>query len=127
MAITSFRRGIEEAASNMFDDMFDIAEGRPKASPKRAGFGTGIPIGGSTETNPGVNVTAGTMDRNTFMEQLLQAYLACPWASAAIDTIARTATAGGLEIAFANNVAGPETTPEAPAEVKEVQQDKIYC
>ena len=80
MGITSFRKGIEEAANAMLDDMFDVAEGRPKASPKRAGFGTGIPIGGSTETNPGVNVTAGTMDRNTFMEQLLQAYLACPWA-----------------------------------------------
>jgi len=121
MGITSFRKGIEEAASTMLDSMFDVVEGRPKSSPKRSGFGTGIPIGGSTETNPGVNVTAGTMDRNTFMEQLLQAYLACPWASAAIDTIARTATAGGLEVSYANRVYGQNETPEAPAEIKEVQ------
>ena len=104
----------------MLDDL-SIEEGRPKASPKRAGFGTGIPIGGSTETNPGVNVTAGTMDRNTFMEQLLQAYLACPWAATSIDTIARTATAGGLEVGYVTTVYGSSTQPEAPEEVKKVQ------
>jgi len=118
MAITSFRKGIDEA---YFNAMAQIEEGRPKASPKRAGFGTGIPIGGSTETNPGVNVTAGTMDRNSFMEQLLQAYLACTWSSAAIDTIARTATAGGLECVYVTTATGENKTPEAPEEVKKVQ------
>ena len=118
MAITSFRKGIDEAYLNA---MTQIEEGRPKSSPKRAGFGTAIPIGGSTETNPGTNVTAGTMDRNTFMEQLLQAYLACTWSSAAIDTIARTATAGGLQCTYITTQTGDVKTPEAPESVLKVQ------
>ena len=122
MAITSFRREFEEAASTIRENMDEmILEGRQKTSPKRTGFGTAIPIGGSTEQNPGSNVTAGTMDRNTFMEQLLQAYLACTWASAAIDTIARTATAGGLEVYYLTDATGTNETPEAPEEIKEVQ------
>ena len=118
MAITSFRRGLEEAA-NTFEE---ILEARPKSLPKRAGFAAGVPVGGSTEVNPGENVTAGTMDRSTFMVQLLQAYLACPWASASIDTIARTATAGGLEVAFEGGMTGPNKTPDAPDEVRKVQE-----
>jgi HK97 family phage portal protein len=120
MSITSFIRGIEEATSRMLNDI-SVEEARPKSSPKRAGFGSGIPIGGSTETNPGVNVTAGTMDRNSFMEQLLQAYLACPWAATAIDTIARTATAGGLEVSYETTVYGTGEQPQAPEAVKKVQ------
>jgi len=118
MAITSFRRGLEEAAST-FDE---ILEARPKSLPKRAGYATGVPVGGSTEVNPGENVTAGTLDRATFMQQLLQAYLACPWSSAAIDTIARTATAGGLEVTYDGGMTGPTKTPKAPEEVSKVQQ-----
>jgi hypothetical protein len=118
MAISSFRRGLEEASSNYEE----ILEARPKSSPKRAGYATGVPIGGATEINPGSNVTAGTLDRPTFMQQLLQAYLACPWSSASIDTIARTATAGGLEVNYAGGVTGEKKTPEAPEEVKKVQQ-----
>jgi len=118
MAITSFKRGLEEAAS-AFEE---ILEARPKSSPKRAGYATGVPIGGSTEVNPGENVTAGTLDRATFMQQLLQAYLACPWSSASVDTIARTATAGGLEVAYEGGMTGPIKTPDAPEDVKKVQQ-----
>jgi HK97 family phage portal protein len=118
MAISSFRRGLEEASSNYAD----IIEARPKSSPKREGYATGVPIGGATEINPGQNVTAGTLDRPTFMQQLLQAYLACPWSSASIDTIARTATAGGLEVIYDGGVTGDQKAPEATLEVKKVQQ-----
>ena len=118
MAITLFRRGLEEAT----DTFNEILEARPKSSPKRAGYATGVPIGGSTEVNPGENVTAGTMDRSTFMQQLLQAYLACPWSSAAVDTIARTATAGGLEVTYEGGVTGATKTPTAPVEVKKIQE-----
>jgi hypothetical protein len=118
MAITSFKKGLQEANS-AFEE---ILESRPKSSPKRAGYATGVPVGGSTEVNPGENVTAGTLDRATFMQQLLQAYLACTWSSASVDTIARTATAGGLEVAFEGGVTGPTKTPEAPEEVKKIQQ-----
>lgn len=118
MAINSFRRGLEEAGA--FND--EILEARPKSGPKRAGYATGVPIGGSNEVNPGESVTAGTLDRPTFMQQLLQAYLACPWSSAAVDTIARTATAGGLEVVFEGGATGPNTVPKAPEEVKKVQK-----
>jgi hypothetical protein len=118
MAITSFRRGLEEAGAS-FDE---ISEARPKSGPKRAGYGTGIPIGGSTEVNPGQNVTGGTLDRQTFMQQLLQAYLACPWSSASVDTIARTATAGGIDVVYETNAYGDPNTPPVPEEVKKVQE-----
>jgi hypothetical protein len=116
MSITSFKKGIDEAVGS-----FDIAEARPKSSPKRAGYATGVPIGGATEVNPGQNVTAGTLDRPTFMQQLLQAYLACPWSSASIDVIARTATAGGLEVSYEGGTTGPVATPDADENVKKVQ------
>jgi len=118
MAITSFRRGLEEAG--VFND--EIVEARPKSGPRRSGYATGVPIGGSTEVNPGENVTAGTLDRATFMQQLLQAYLACPWSSAAIDTIARTATAGGLDVVYESSAYGNPEIPEAPEEVRKIQQ-----
>lgn len=118
MAITSFRRGLEEAGAS-YDD---ILEARPKSQPKRSGYATGVPLGGATEVNPGQNVTAGTLDRATFMQQLLQAYLACPWSSASIDVIARTATAGGLEVVYQTDVYGDAKTPDAPEQVRKVQQ-----
>jgi HK97 family phage portal protein len=118
MAITSFRKGLEEASAAYEE----ILEARPRKSPQRSGYGTGIPIGGATEVNPGQNVTAGTLDRPTFMQQLLQAYLACPWSSASVDVIARTATAGGLEVVYDVGVYGETKAPEAPEDVKKVQQ-----
>lgn len=118
MAINSFRKGLQEIGDN-FDA---IEEARPKSGPKRTGYATGVPIGGTNEINPGENVSAGTLDRRTFMQQLLQAYLACPWSSASIDTIARTATAGGLEVSYANNAYGNVVVPEAPEDVKKVQE-----
>jgi hypothetical protein len=118
MAITSFRKGLEEA----YSANEDIFESRPKSNPRREGYATGVPIGGTSEVNPGQNVTSGTLDRPTFMQQLLQAYLACPWSSASIDTIARTATAGGLQVVYDVNVYGETKAPEAPEEVKKVQQ-----
>lgn len=121
MSVTTFRGLVESAAQSALDSI-DIAEGRPPKSPRRQGFGSAIPIGGSTENNPGTNVTAGSMDRGTFMEQMLQAYLACTWSSACIDTIARTATAGGLQVIYDAGTTGFNTTPEAPAEVKKVQE-----
>ena len=119
MAFASFRRGIEEAGASSFAQ---IEEARPNTSTKRSGYGTGIPIGGATEVNPGQNVTAGTLDRPTFMQQLLQAYLACPWSSASIDTIARTCTAGGIEVVYETGVYGDPDSPEVPEEVKKIQE-----
>ena len=119
MAIIPFRKAIEEQALQQSESL--IAEGRPKTTEKRAGYAVGVPVGGSTEVNPGGNVSSSTIDRPTFMQQLLQSYLSCPWSSAAIDTIARTCTAGGVEVVPVSSVYGEATIPEVPNDVKKVQ------
>jgi HK97 family phage portal protein len=119
MAITSFRRGLEEVAANY---EAEIEEGRQRTSGKRTGYATGVPIGGSTDVNPGQNVTSGTVDRPTFMGQLLQAYLACSWVSASIDTIARTCTAGGIDVVYETTPYGSPDIPQAPEGVQKVQE-----
>ena len=88
----------------------------------RAGYVPGIPIGGSTPSNPGSATTSGAMDRQSWLDQLFQAYLACPWVADCIDVIAHTVTAGGIQ-AVPNSLSleGDEDRPEPPPEVKSVQ------
>ena len=86
----------------------------------RQGFVQGIPLGGATETNPGQSASDGTIDRSAFMEQLYQAYLACPHASACIDTIARTITAGGLQPTPNSDILVGAEQPDMPPEVAEI-------
>ena len=119
MPISSFRNEIEEISSQ-YDSQF--SEGRAKSEPKRSGFATDIPIGGSTEWNAGGAGTSGSLSRETFMQQLLQAYLTCTWSSSAIDTIARTATAGGLEVVPLGGIYSDLKPVKATPEVKEVQE-----
>lgn len=44
------------------------------------------------------NAAAYSQERQQILQQLYQAYLTCPWVSAPIDLIARTVTAGGLQV-----------------------------
>jgi HK97 family phage portal protein len=119
MAITSFRRQMTEA----FTQPSAVEEARKSSSdPKRTGYAAGVPIGGTSEINQGENTSGGALDRRTFMQQLLQAYLACPWSSAAIDVIARTCTAGGIDVVHDTVAFGDSILPEAPAEVQKVQE-----
>jgi hypothetical protein len=67
----------------------------PTKPPPRLGFETDIPLGGTSLNNPGGNYPA---DRAEYMDQLHRAYLACPWASLAVEAVARTVTAGGLRL-----------------------------
>jgi hypothetical protein len=124
MAITSFRRGIEEMLAQPVDE--SIVEGRQRTTEKRTGYAVGIPVGGSTEINAGGNVSASTLDRPTFMLQLLQAYLSCTWSSACIDVIARTCTAGGIDVVYISGVDSDAVMPEPPPEVAKVQQLLAY-
>lgn len=66
----------------------------PKSVPPRAGYEYGIQIGGSSASTQ----DAFAQERLQILNQLYQAYLTCPWVSGPIDLIARTATAGGLDI-----------------------------
>lgn len=83
--------------------------------PPSRGYIADIPYGGTTRYNAGFQ---GQTDRREFLQELYGAYLACPWASACVDTIAETATAGGLIIAPENDLTQdeqPKPTPEVLA------------
>jgi hypothetical protein len=103
-------------------DSFAIAEGRKKAEPARSGFAVGVPIGGSSEYNSGESGASGPMDRVSFMETMQQSYLTCTWSAASVDTIARTATAGGLEVVPVGGVYSNLKPVDATPEVKKVQE-----
>ena len=93
---------------------------------QRRGYTQGIPIGGATVTNP-ASVTTGLIDRSDYLNQLLQAYLACPHASAAVDAVARTITAGGVEAVPNSNSNGFDTEiPDKPKQVQEIDQLLAY-
>ncbi len=92
MAITRFDREIAEAKK--------AATVTPPTSHavQRQGFVPGLPLGGTNEENIAQSSDSGALDRHTMMETLMQAYLACPWSAACVDVIARTCTAGGIQI-----------------------------
>lgn len=115
MAINTLSARIQEAASARGPKFVSL--------PPRQGYVPGIPLGGATESNPGQNTTSGALDRTTWMDQLFQAYLSCPWVADCIDVIARTCTAGGLQV-VPNSIDLENTdskTPAPPIEVMKVQ------
>jgi hypothetical protein len=86
----------------------------------RQGFVTGIPIGGSTPTNPG---TQGELNRQDQMDQLKMAYLSCIWVSSCADVIAKTCTAGGIQVVpNSRPIEGQLATPKAPPGVVAIQK-----
>lgn len=61
------------------------------------------------------NAAAYSQERLQVLNQLHQAYLTCPWVAAPIDLIARTVTAGGLQVVAdttEDDGAVPKDTPE---------------
>ena len=94
-----------------------VTEVAQQTAPPPAGFAHGIPVGGTTEYNQGITTSADN-DRRSMLEQLYQAYLTCPWASASVDTIARTITAGGLDVVWDGDA---ENVPDAPPQVVALQ------
>lgn len=118
MPISSLRQSIEEVSNA---NSMSIEEGRKKAEPIRSGYAVGIPMGGADEFNQGDSNSPGAIDRQSMMMELWEAYVACPWVSAAIDNIARTATAGGLEVVPKGGIySGLNPVPATP-DVKRVQ------
>lgn len=116
MSITRFLKNLEESFSD--DGIYESTSDVPG---NRAGFPTGIPLGGATEENPGETPVGSVVDRKAYMRQLLQAYLACPWASTSVDAISRTSTAGGCMVVPTKTVMSQHQAPEAPDEVKKIQ------
>jgi hypothetical protein len=118
MALTKLSRQISEAAGTP-------TIGSPAVSAAsvagRKGWVPGIPIGGSTDNNPGQSTVAGALTRQNWMSQLFQSYLACTWVSDCVDVIARTITAGGVQCVPNNLSLEGATMPDPPAQVKAVQ------
>nr|MDA8322215.1 hypothetical protein [Actinomycetota bacterium] len=88
------------------------------AAVQRTGFPWGIPEGGLDENEGQIGASTQT-DRSTLLQELYDAYIACPWAWACVQAIARTITAGGLVTEW-----DPDSTehdPKAPPKPPAVQ------
>lgn len=80
---------------------------------KRTGYEYGVQIGGTSASMQ----SAFSQERLQILNQLYQAYLTCPWVSGPIDLIARTATAGGLDIVVDDLDEHGGKIPDDPPEV----------
>src|SRR6185437_6557307 len=115
------------AINKLSAQITEAAQRAPKTfpAPPRTGYVPGIPIGGATSDNPGQNTTSGVLDRRTWMDQLFQAYLSCPWVADCIDVIAHSITAGGIQcvpnsLDYQNRA--DVVAPDTPAPVAKVQR-----
>jgi phage portal protein BeeE len=110
---------------------WQISEARAAAQPpvralQRAGVEYGIPDGGLTEYNQGIGAATQT-DRRSMMQQLFEAYVACPWAWACVNAIARTITAGGLVMDWDSDAGeGDQDEPEKPENVLALERLLAY-
>jgi hypothetical protein len=109
MAWFSRRTPVEEATPSPFT--------APAQVPAPTGYAYGVPVGGTTEYNQGSSST--DTDRRAMLEELYQAYLTCPWSSTCVDTIARTITAGGLEVVWTGDQ--KDQAPHAPRQVEDLR------
>lgn len=87
------------------------------AQVRRAGYEYGIQLGGTSI----MSSSAFSAERLQILQQLYQAYITCPWVSSPIDLIARTATAGGLQIVVDS---AQDHEGEIPADPPDVQRLK---
>jgi len=84
---------------------------------QRSGYAYGVPPGGLNEVNAGIGASTQT-DRKSELQQLYEAYLACPWAWACVNAVARTITAGGIVMDWDSDTGeGNAEAPSKPAAV----------
>lgn len=119
MAIIKLSHQITEAARQPTISTPSVSR---LASAGRVGYVPGVPIGGSTQSNPGQSTSAGSLTRSSWMNQLFQSYIACTWAGDCIDVIARTITAGGVQCVPNSLSLEDDQIPEPPAKVRAVQE-----
>jgi HK97 family phage portal protein len=99
----------------------------PAKTPPRSGFEFGIGPQGLNEYNAAIGSSTQT-DRRSLMQQLYEAYLACPWSWASVNAIARTITAGGLVTDWdADDGEGDQEIPAKPANVLALERLFAYC
>jgi HK97 family phage portal protein len=105
-------------------EITETAKAEPAHLPERNGFEYGIGPGGLTEWNQ--NTASGT-DRTSMLSQLNDAYMACPWSWACVNAIARTITAGGLEMEWDPAEGEEQEQPPKPPEVLALERMLAYC
>lgn len=97
------------------------------AGTQRAGYEFGIGPSGLTEYNQQIGVSTQD-DRRSLMAQLYEVYLTCPWVWASTNAIARTITAGGLQIDWMQDDGeGDQEKPPKPAEVLQLERLLQFC
>lgn len=87
------------------------------AQVRRAGYEYGIPLNAASTSSQ----IAATSERQQVLSQLHQAYMSCNWVSASVDLIARTVTAGGLQI-VADTVDTDGDVPPEPEPVTRIRR-----
>jgi HK97 family phage portal protein len=110
-----FRRSREEVAEAR--RAIPASQASPSRVPERAGFAYGVPRGGLDEHSGTYSGGYGS-DRRTQLDELFDAYMACPWAWACVQAIAKTITAGGLVMDWGTDTGdGDQEAPAKPASV----------
>ncbi|MHB8511474.1 MAG: phage portal protein [Actinomycetota bacterium] len=88
---------------------------------QRTGYEPAIPRGGTKASAYGVGgMTVDGTDRRSLLQDLFGAYLGCPWASACVDAIARTATSGPLQIVPGEGIDANAPEPPELAEIRKL-------
>lgn len=98
------------------------SDGMVPRTPERSGFEYGIAPGGLNEYNQGVGASTQT-DRRSLMTELYDCYISCPWAFAAVNSVARTITAGGLVTDWnSDSGEGDQEMPDKPPQVQALER-----
>lgn len=87
------------------------------AQVRRVGYEYGVPLNTAATSSQ----IAATSERQQVLAQLHQAYMSCNWVSACVDLIARTVTAGGLQI-VADTVDTDGDVPPEPDQVTRIRR-----
>jgi hypothetical protein len=90
------------------------------ATVPRKGYEYGLALAGTTPST----VVAESSERLQILNQLHQAYLTCPWVSAPVDLVARTVTAGGLQLEYDTD--NGDKIPADPPEVTRLRRLMKY-
>lgn len=122
MSIKTWWQGITGGGA----EVLEKASAAPARLPERVGFEYGIGPSGLNEWDQGVGAATGT-DRRSMLAQLNEAYLACPWAWACVNAIARTITAGGLEMEWEPVEGKEQEQPPKPPQVIALERMLAYC
>ena len=81
---------------------------------RRRGFEFGVPL---TSEMPSAQMAASA-ERQQMLQHLHDAYNTCTWMSASISVIARTVTAGGVEVVPDDDIPEDEVPPEPPEVIR---------